>query len=144
MLDFEKEKVIHDYIIKNCQYDTDHMNELSNTDADSYNPYGFFKNGKTVCLGYTQTFQLFMDLLDIKCITIHSTALGGEEHAWNMVELEGEWYHVDVTWDDPIPDGGDRVIYNFFNVTSEYMKDSGHEWDESKYPKANATKYSMK
>lgn len=144
MSEVQKEKAIHDYIVKNNKYDTDELSDFKQASPDSFTLYGFFKNGKSVCLGYTQSFQLFMDMLDIKCITLHSAANGGEEHAWNMVMLDGEWYHVDVTWDDPIPDMGNKTSYDFFNVTNSYMKKTHHEWDEYKFPKATATKYSAK
>ena len=143
MTDFEKEKAIHDYIIINNTYDTDATSNFNKLSEDSKSMYGFFKNGKSICLGYTQTFQLFMDMLDITCITIHSTANFGEEHAWNMVKLDDEWYQVDVTWNDPIPDKKDRVLYKYFNVTNIYMKRNNHEWDENHYPIANSTKYSV-
>lgn len=136
MTDYQKEVAIHDYIISNTHYDLDHLDQLAKTNPDSFTAYGLLKNRKSVCLGYTRTFQLFMDMLDIECITIHSTANGGEEHAWNMIKLGKIWYHVDVTWDDPIPDDENIKIHTFLNVTSSFMKSTGHEWDESKFPKA--------
>lgn len=142
MTDYQKEIAIHDYIIKNSKYDTDALDERAEVSPDSLTAYGLLKNKKAVCLGYTRTFQLFMKMLDIECIVIHAKANGGQEHGWNMVKLDGEWYHVDVTWDDPIPDCGDNVRYNYFNVTTSYMKKTDHEWDSSKFPNANSTKYS--
>jgi len=144
MTDYEKELAIHDYIVKNTHYDLDELDEQKDVDPDSFSAFGLLKNGKSVCLGYTRTFQLFMDILDIECLTIHSSAYGGEEHAWNMVKLDGEWYHVDVTWDDPIPDQKSNISHSFFNVTTKHMKRTEHEWDESKFPKATATKYKYK
>jgi len=141
MTDYEKELAIHDYIIKNTHYDVDELNEHVDVDPDSFTAYGLLKNGKSVCLGYTRTFQLFMDILEIECLTIHSTAYGGEEHAWNMIKIDGDWYHIDLTWDDPIPDTGDNINHKFFNVTTLYMKFTLHEWDTSKFPKATSKKY---
>lgn len=134
MTDFEKTKAIHDYIILNTQYDTDSFNELKAENPDSASPYGLFKNGKAICLGYTLTFQLLCQMAEIECITIHATSNGGEEHGWNMIKLDNNWYHVDTTWDDPLPDQEGRLMYDYFCVADLFMKMTGHEWDSSKYP----------
>ncbi len=135
MTDLMKEKAIHDYIIINCKYDRNALNDFAEVDPDSSNPYGVLKNKKAICMGYTLTFKMFMDMLDIDCIIIHSLA-NGNEHAWNMVKISDKWYHVDVTWDDPLPDLADEVEYIFFNVDTEFMKSNGHVWDQTKFPKS--------
>lgn len=143
MKDDEKERAVHDYIIRHNTYDTDAFSEVKKINPESYRMYGFFKNNKSVCLGYTRSFQLFMDMLEIPCITIHSYSVAGrerEEHAWNMVKLDDKWYHVDVTWDDPVPDNG-YISHQFFNVTDKIMADSGHIWNNKKYPSADDEKY---
>lgn len=136
MTDFDKAKTIHDYIILNAKYDTDHLNELVAENPASLSPYGFFKNGKAICLGYTLTYQLLCQMADVECIAIHAKANKGEEHGWNMIKLDDEWYHVDVTWDDPLPDEENRAIRDFFCVSDNFMKETGHEWEKSKYPSA--------
>ena len=140
MSDYEKELAIHDYIITNAQYDLDELNTFKTVSEDSFTPYGLLIKGKGICLAYTQTFQLFMDMLEIDCITVHSTAYDGEEHAWNMVRLDGYWYHVDVTWDDPIPNR-DYPTYTYFNVTDELMAQQ-HQWDRESFPKAESKAHS--
>ena len=83
-----------------------------------------------------------MDLLGIECITVEGTAYSyTADHAWNQVKLEGEWYCVDVTWDDPTTSGtvSERSAHRFFNVTSEYMRDTDHQWDETSVPEAAGT-----
>ncbi len=138
MNDFDKAKIIHDYIIRNAKYDTDNFNELVAENPDSVSPYGFFKNGKAICLGYTLTYQLLCQMADVECIAIHAKANEGEEHGWNMIKLDDEWYHVDVTWDDPLPDEENRAIRDFFCVSDNFMKETGHEWEKSKYPSATS------
>lgn len=93
-----------------------------------------------MCHGYSSTFQLFMDMLDIECITVYGIpGSNGVEHSWNMVKLDGEWYCVDVAWDDPI---GGTPGHTYFNVTSKYLRDSGiHSWEEGSVPEATATAY---
>lgn len=133
----EKITAIHDYMISNCKYDTDELDERKGADPLSTSPEGFFKNGKAICLGYTLTFQLFMDLLEIPCITVENAYAQtvGNDHAWNAVKISDKWYYVDVTWDDPVPDTA--VKYRtYLLVSSEFMKRTGHIWDEEKYPYA--------
>ena len=95
-------------------------------------------------MGYTTTFQLFMDLLGIQCITVEGTAYNyTETHAWNQVYLDGDWYCVDVTWDDPTTSGtvSERSAHRFFNVTSQHMRNTNHQWDEAAVPEAAGTAY---
>lgn len=147
--DYEKELAVHDWMIGSGGYDTNELNNLTREQAnpDNDNPYGFLIGGVGICRGYTSTFQLFMDLLGIECISVsgqsHSTR---EEHAWNMVRLEGEWYCVDVTWDDPVTDGtvSAKTAHKYFNVTSEFMRATQHYWDESAVPEATASDYAWK
>ena len=144
MSDYEKELTIHDWIIDWMAYDEETLSNSPNAkpDPDNDNPYGALYHKKAICSGYTSTFQLFMDLLGIECITIHGTyTLTGEEHAWNMVRIDGEWYCVDCTWDDPIGTHIQAAAkHEYFNVPSWYMKATRHQWDESVTPVADADK----
>ena len=140
MGDYEKELAIHDWITEWSNFDygifgrsDDGFTEGSDT------PYGVLIDRKAMCHGYSSTFQLFMDMLDIECITVFGTPDDGVQHSWNMVKLEGEWYCVDTAWDDPI---GGSPGHSYFNVTSEYLrKGSIHRWDEASVPQATGTKY---
>ena len=144
MSDYEKELAIHDWIIDWVSYDQESMSNSPNArpEPDNNNPYGAIFHRKSICSGYTSTFQLLMDMLGIECITVNGRyVLTGEVHAWNMVKMDGEWYCVDVTWNDPI--GGNQTSatrHRFFNVTTEFMRDTGHQWDESSTPIADAGK----
>lgn len=145
MSDYEKELAIHDWMLEHGQYDTNRLNNLPDyqPNPDNGNPYGFLIGRVGICSGYTSTFQLFMDLLGVECITVsgYSNHSGRENHAWNMVRLDGEWYCVDVTWDDPIrrTPPSTQMAHAYFNVTSEYMRSTFHEWDEQSVPEATAT-----
>lgn len=144
MSDYEKELAIHDWITGWSSFDYSVFGRSSSDGfkEGSDTPYGVLINREGMCHGYSSTFQLFMDMLDIECITVFGTpSSNGVEHSWNMVRLDGEWYCVDVAWDDPI--GGMRN-HDFFNVTSQYLRDSGiHKWDDSTVPEATATTYSF-
>lgn len=147
--EYEKELAVHDWMVEHGRYDTDQLSNLPEYEEnpDNDNPYGFLIGGVGICRGYTTTFQLFMDLLGIECVSVegqsHSTR---GEHAWNMVRLDGEWYCVDVTWDDPITDRpvSARTAHKYFNVTSEFMRDTEHYWDESAVPEATAADFAWK
>ena len=146
MSDYDKELAIHDWMIDWGSYDSDTLNHQQNAqpNPDHDNPYGFLIGKKGICLGYTSTFQLFMDMVGIECITVHGTAYSKtEEHAWNMVSLDGEWYCVDVTWDDPTTYSSVSRLtaHMYFNVTSEYLRGRDHQWDASSVSEAAATTY---
>jgi len=146
MTAYDKELAVHDWMIEWGSYDSDTLSHQQNAEPnpDHDNPYGFLIGKKGICLGYTSTFQLFMDLLGIECITVHGTAYSKtEEHAWNMVKLEGEWYCVDVTWDDPTTYSSVSALtaHRYFNVTSEFLRGRDHQWDESTVSEATATTY---
>ena len=140
MSDYEKELTIHDWIVRWAEYDPEALSHAPNAkpDPDNDNPYGLLIRKKAVCMGYTSTFQLFMDLLDIECITVEGFS-GTEDHAWNMVRLDDTWYCVDVTWDDPVSIlQTETMRHRFFNVSSEYLRNNRHQWDESATPEAVA------
>lgn len=142
MSDYEKELAIHDWITDNSSFDYSVFSRSSEQEFEngSDTPYGVLIEKEGMCHGYSSTFQLFMDILDIECITVYGIPnSNGVEHSWNMVKLDGYWYCVDVAWDDPI---GGNPEHTYFNVTSQYLRESGiHRWDESQVPEATAITY---
>ena len=150
MSDYEKELAVHDWMVYNAEYDTNILTQLPDfeEDPDNANPYGFLVHRKGICKGYTSSFQLFMDILGIECISVMGEGSGThdgewEEHAWNLVRLDGEWYVVDCTWDDPLSyyEVSDAGHHKYFNVTSDFLRSNYHRWDEAGVPEATATKY---
>lgn len=147
--DYEKELAVHDWMIARGDYDSDTLSQLPGftEDPNNDNPYGFLINGRGICLGYASTFQLFMDLLGIECITVEGTAYNGtSDHAWNQIRLDGEWYCVDVTWDDPVTSGrvSEQTAHRYFNVTSDFMRETSHQWNEAEVPEADGTAYAWR
>lgn len=139
MTPYQQELAIHDYITNHCSYDEEASSQApdASPDPDNGNPYGLLVKGVGICSGYSSTFQLFMDLLEIECITVPGRS-GAQKHSWNMVRLDGEWYCVDVTWDDPV--GGDPR-HRFFNVTSQFLRSNRHQWNEADAPETSATRW---
>lgn len=136
MSDYEKEVAVYDWMMRNISYDWSHADVLAQTDRASYTPYGGLVDGLASCLGVSTTFQLLMDMAGVECITVtgaaHSSA---EDHAWNMVRLNGAWYCIDATWDINNWEVGGRA-WRYFNVTSSYMARTNHQWDYSAVPEA--------
>lgn len=136
MTDREKELALHDYLTGWGSYD-EYAHRLFTPlgREDNTNPYGMLVRGYGVCLGYAASFQLLMDLAGIECITVVGAAYGSsQDHAWNMVRLDGEWYCVDVTWDDP--SGGEPHHY-YFNVSSALLRATDHQWDYQNVPETS-------
>lgn len=101
---------VHDYLVLNTSYDE--VTAATGTGGVSHYAEGLLLHGTAVCSGYASTFRLLMMLADIPCEYVWT-----DTHAWNMVQLEDEWYHIDVTWDDPIPDQPGVVLYTHFMMT---------------------------
>ena len=123
MSDFEKAKAIHDYMVMNIDYDYDDY--LAGTiPYESYEVIGALKNKYAVCAGYAKTFKLLCNLSGLECTYVTGKARG--YHAWNQVKIDGKWYNVDVTWDDPV--STDKAFdnhrfnrYSYFLISDELM-----------------------
>ena len=125
---YDKVKYVHDYLVKNIEYDQDALKELDSTfmstsTEQTLSIYGALVNGKTLCGGYSESFYYLMKKLGIECYYI--TGYAGEYHAWNYLKLDGDYYYMDVTWDDtPVTNRNgisiypDNVMYDYFCITS--------------------------
>lgn len=102
--DYNKALIIHDTLVDLIEYDK------SVSRKNTYNIYGALVEHNVVCEGYAKTFKYLMDSLDIPCILVSGLATNStgktEAHMWNYIQLDGNWYGVDLTWDDPIIIGG--------------------------------------
>ncbi len=148
--DFEKAQALHDYLVRTCAYD----NNVAGTDAatsPSRTAYGALVKGRAVCQGYTLAYKLLLSRAGIPAIYVVSDSMN---HSWNMVELDGSWYHVDATWDDPLyedesgqaADGGfdAEVSHEFFlRSDASFTALEYHDWraayktPEKDYPLRN-------
>ncbi len=116
--DLQKVKTVHDVLVRNTVYDD--VNYRNGTlPKVSYTAYGALVRKTAVCQGYSLAFEMLMEEIGIPCVTVVSDEL---KHAWNMVQMDGEWYHVDVTRDDPIPDMKDYVTYEYFLLSDAKMQ----------------------
>ena len=128
---YARVKFVHDHIIDIVEYDYESYESEkitdAKTDAFSNSAYGALVEGKALCGGYAKLFSLIMHRLGYECEYITGTADGGP-HAWNFINLDGEGYFVDVTWDDSDSDDG-LILYNYFCVNDE-MISATHVADE--------------
>ncbi len=144
MSDFEKEQAIYAWLTWNVIYDWTMTDPKVETGRDSFTPYGSLVNRQAVCLGFASAFQLLMNMADLECITVVGAAFEStKDHAWNMVRLDGVWVCADPTWDirssrttDPEWEHWGIDSWAFFNVTSDYMAETDHQWDYGAVPEA--------
>ncbi|BED92750.1 MAG: hypothetical protein RsTaC01_0614 [Candidatus Paraimprobicoccus trichonymphae] len=119
--DYEKELFVHDWIVENCTYYKEGNYKI-------FTSYGCLVDCKAVCEGYAKATQLILTELGVRCRTVSGVA-HKEPHMWNIVEIEGEYYHLDVTWDCG---KNDLTKYFYFNLSDELIKD-----DHMLYPFIN-------
>ena len=107
--DYEKELYLNDYLLDLCEYD-DAAADREEVVANEQNAYGALVDNMAVCEGYTRAFQLLCTKMGIDCVPVNGTCdsedLGNGNHIWNAVNIEDDWYYVDVTWNDVQPDRG--------------------------------------
>ncbi len=126
--DLEKVFYVHEWLVQNIAYDREH---LSDDVQDDHNLRGALLEGTAVCDGYAKTYALVLRKLGITGVLVTSKDIG---HAWNMVELDGNWYQVDCTWDDPV-DGSDQLGYcmhkHLLCTTEEMNTNHNDDGDDS-------------
>ena len=127
----DKIKEAHNYIINNSKYDKDRSdNNIVRYKSDT--AYGTLLEGYSLCGGYTDAMELFLEDMGVKSYKISS-----ENHVWNAVNLDNAWYHLDLTWDDPMTtDGSDILEYNFFLITTSELNElenEQHNYDKNVY-----------
>ena len=141
---FETELFVHDYLINNCTY--------SNIGSeDESTAYGALIVKAAACEGYSKAVKLLMDIAHTDCYVISGMAKnfqgGYESHMWNIVNISGGYYHLDVTWDDPVSIGKNEEndpIYTYFNITDEEIKNTHSDFISAYACSATAENYFIK
>lgn len=130
MNNHQKIKVIHDWVVLNLKYDSTYS---------KYTAYEGLQSGSAVCQGYSLlTYKLLLGAgIPNKIVEGRARPEGGasQSHAWNLVQLDGRWYHLDTTWDDPSPSTDDEVSTVYYMRTDTQMR-RDHSWTKS-YPAAS-------
>lgn len=120
--DYDKVRYLYTWIVEQTEYISDA--------PDNQNIYSVFGNRQSVCAGYSRAFQYLAERSGIFCLYVTGTVNSGESHAWNIVNCDGAWYNVDVTFGDPVflqsetQESGtagstDRVFYDYLCVSDQ-------------------------
>ena len=112
----EKIKSIHDYIINETNYDTFKTKNIKDTTYKSNTAYGVLIEHFGICSGYSDAMSIFLNKLNII-----NYKISNDQHIWNLVLLDGKWYHLDLTWDDPVSNKN-ITRDNYFLITTENLK----------------------
>lgn len=115
MDEYGKALYIHDYIIKNCAYEVNKYNDLGAT------AYGCLVDGSANCEGYAKAFVCLAGKAGMVSVVVTGVTDEGENHAWNQVKIDGEWYNLDVTWDD-LDNPSDKRHTYFLCSDSDFQK----------------------
>lgn len=128
MSDQLKVKAIHNYIVNNVEYDTS---------LSRFTAYDALYDGKAVCQGYTLLAYKMLNDAEIPTRIISSAKM---KHSWNLVKIDDQWLHMDITWDDPIPDVKGRILEDHLLLTDAQIIDidksqeTPRSWEPSEYP----------
>lgn len=129
--EYDRVKLFHDWIINRTDY-------ISNGELYNWRLDGPIIYAKSVCEGYSKAFSYLCQSVGIECVLVSGTADGGG-HMWNMVKVDGKWYHMDVTWDDPLTSDGKPVLrYNYFLISEAKIKEDHTIESTFKIPTASS------
>ncbi|MFD1886523.1 transglutaminase domain-containing protein [Paenibacillus wenxiniae] len=126
MNDHLKVKAIHDWVVTTLKYDETEQ---------KFTAYEGLTTGSTVCQGYAMLTYDMLKQAGFETNIVAGYVNKEEAHAWNMVKLDGKWYHLDTTWDDPTPDGGKTFSTDYYLLTNTQLKQD-HRWKMDDYPQA--------
>ena len=122
--------LFHDYLANSNKYDK--AKEYNNSTYNSDTAIGPLFEGYSICSGYSDAMAIFLNRLGLENIKIIT-----EKHTWNAVKINNVWYHIDITWDDPIVTNGEDIItHDYFLITTDELlkKDlSEHNFDKGLY-----------
>ncbi len=123
MSQYDKELIVHDYIIEHCNYNGDK--------SDSNMAYSCLFNGYASCEGYAKATKFLMERSGIECYNIIGNAENiqneTESHMWNAVKIDGDYYYIDTTWDD----GVENTSHVYFNLNSNEMNLDHSNYNQS-------------
>lgn len=125
--DYEKEVKVHDWMCRNISYDMEGADQSKPVRMIvSHNIVGVFAHHLGQCEGIAKAVKVLLNAVDVKCIVVFGESLKNGKrvpHAWNLVNVEGNPYHLDVTWDiGAIGPFFHRIPYDYFNVSDQLIE----------------------
>lgn len=131
--DVDKVMAVHDYLIDHIEYSNPHIRSFA---------YGALIEGKAVCQGYAQSLAMILNNLNVECHTIVAMTKGSNPvlHEWVRVKLDGEWYYIDLTWDDT-PWAEDKNYKYFLINTNMISRDHETGYSLAGGPEVDGSKY---
>lgn len=132
--DYEKILYVYEYIIDNTDYEKEA--------EDNQNLYSVLVRGTSVCAGYSKAMQYLLQKLGVYTIYVTGTTDDGSSHAWNIVQCNGKYYHVDATWGDPVyqqteeevPSQIQNISYDYMCCDDESIRKTHYLDEEYTYP----------
>ncbi len=127
--EYEKALALYDMLQTYIEYAYDSLDPqiTSSEDMMAYSAYGAIVNGKAVCEGYAEAYQYLLQRLGIECYIVTGDSINGGAHEWNLIKIDGNYYHIDLTWDDADVLG--KLWHNYFNITTQRILE-GHIIDD--------------
>lgn len=116
MTDFQKAAIIHDEIVLSCEYSNSPDAQYTRTSV-----YDCIVNGYANCQGYTSSMSYLLEKVGINSEIVESSQMN---HIWNLAEIDGNYYHIDATFDDPTPDRYGFVSHKYFLLSDSAIKTS--------------------
>ena len=144
--EYERALFFHDYLIEHTTYDAESAQAIldKGVNADTRTAYGCLVEHSAVCSGYARAFQWLAQRSGLECMRVNGKDTTDDiGHEWNCIRLDGDYYYVDVTWDDPIPEEGEPEIltHNYFCITTEELLCTHVFSDGQDLPDCTATDY---
>ena len=128
MEDYDKALILHDYLAKTVEYNMNAVsssnNQLTSVDTHARSAYGAIVDKTAVCQGYALAYAHLLSLVGIESEFVTSDYMN---HAWNMVKIDNDFYHVDVTYDDPVNTSNEDaglVSHEYFLRSDESISSS--------------------
>lgn len=141
--DYEKVMAVNKYLCDTVYY-PDPIGEYEDGSKKYYykahTAYGAFHDGSAVCEGYARAAGILLDRLGVDLDLEEGDVIGGELHAWNLAKVDGDWYQLDICWNDAAGEYDPSRSNDYTLETDEFMRQS-RNWDADLYPATPDTKY---
>lgn len=137
MSGYDKCAAVHDYISGTALYSNELLAALNTSFTFDWGitAYGAMIDHLTICQGYADAFDMLTSMMGFNCTQVAGSG-GGELHNWALIELDGNWYHVDCTWDATAFPGGDGTCSKAYLFVSDQQMRRTHSWEAEEYPAA--------